>query len=196
MFAPTLQIHRPPTEAEAPIGGLGAMAPGQVRRSTRWWAGLAVGVAVILAFSAGRVNWPSQVTPVNADTESVTGPTTTVAAVSASAVTGGASLPTRGQGASAVRQTSTSGSARPESPATVRPQPAATGEALPASDPAERPRPSVASSPKEACGNRVFIAQAICMKRQCAKPRFTQHPQCVKLREQEAAHRRGMDGGF
>jgi hypothetical protein len=41
------------------------------------------------------------------------------------------------------------------------------------------------SSPDEACGKRVFIARTLCMNEQCAKPQFTNHPSCVRIREQE-----------
>ncbi len=44
-------------------------------------------------------------------------------------------------------------------------------------------------SPADACGNRIFLSRVFCMKRECAKPEFAQHPQCVKLRQQEEANR-------
>ncbi len=45
------------------------------------------------------------------------------------------------------------------------------------------------ASPADACGNRIFLSRVFCMKRECAKPEFAQHPQCVKLRQQEEANR-------
>jgi hypothetical protein len=47
-------------------------------------------------------------------------------------------------------------------------------------------RPSQPTSPREACGNRHFIALAMCMQRQCDTPRFRQHAQCQRLRAEEA----------
>ena len=38
--------------------------------------------------------------------------------------------------------------------------------------------------PREACGDRNFFSMAICINRTCDEPRFTNHPQCVQLREQ------------
>jgi len=45
--------------------------------------------------------------------------------------------------------------------------------------------PAGPSSPKEACGSRVFIALAMCLNEQCESPRFRGHPQCVQLREEQ-----------
>jgi hypothetical protein len=41
------------------------------------------------------------------------------------------------------------------------------------------------SSPKEACGARVFLAMAFCMQDQCQTPKFTNHPQCVEMRQDQ-----------
>ena len=60
----------------------------------------------------------------------------------------------------------------------------------------ERPTVSEPSSPRQACGNRVFIAMAFCMKRQCEKPQYRQHAQCVRMREQEAQQQRQQQQGF
>jgi serine/threonine protein kinase len=46
-----------------------------------------------------------------------------------------------------------------------------------------------AASPRQACGGKIFIALAICMKRQCEKPVYKSHAQCVKMRQQEEAQR-------
>jgi cell division septation protein DedD len=60
----------------------------------------------------------------------------------------------------------------------------------------ERATPSEPSSPRQACGNRIFIAMAFCMKRQCEKAQYRQHAQCVRMREQEAAQRQQQQQGF
>jgi len=65
-------------------------------------------------------------------------------------------------------------------------------EPTPAPEPRQEPAKPVAqpvapagpSSPEEACGRRVFIALAMCINEQCDKPQFTNHPQCVKFRQQ------------
>jgi hypothetical protein len=49
--------------------------------------------------------------------------------------------------------------------------------------------PAGPASPREACGKRVFLALANCMTQQCATPQFTQHPQCVQMREEDRIRR-------
>jgi hypothetical protein len=39
------------------------------------------------------------------------------------------------------------------------------------------------ASPREACGSRSFLALAYCIDRECEKPQFQQHPECLRLRE-------------
>lgn len=55
----------------------------------------------------------------------------------------------------------------------------------------ESGKPQAGSSaylnPRQACGNRMFITMAICMKRHCAKSAYAGHPECKRMREQEAA---------
>jgi len=50
--------------------------------------------------------------------------------------------------------------------------------------PAAPPQPVGPSSPREACGSRVFLALANCMAEKCSSPQFSSHPQCVQLREE------------
>lgn len=45
-------------------------------------------------------------------------------------------------------------------------------------------------NPRAACGDRVFIALALCMKRYCSRPEYTRHAECARMREQEEANRR------
>jgi len=54
----------------------------------------------------------------------------------------------------------------------------------PVAQPVKPVVPSRPSSPEEACGKRVFIALTMCINEQCDKPQFTNHPQCVKFRQQ------------
>jgi len=44
-------------------------------------------------------------------------------------------------------------------------------------------------NPRKACGNKVFIWLAICMKRHCSRPEYAEHPECERMRQQEAAQR-------
>jgi serine/threonine protein kinase len=54
------------------------------------------------------------------------------------------------------------------------------------------PRREVAAgplNPRAACGDRFFIALALCMKRYCSRPEYTRHGECARMREQEEANR-------
>ncbi|MES2088409.1 MAG: protein kinase [Pseudomonadota bacterium] len=44
-------------------------------------------------------------------------------------------------------------------------------------------------NPRQACGSRVFISMAICMKRHCSRPEYSAHPECRRMREQEETQR-------
>jgi hypothetical protein len=55
---------------------------------------------------------------------------------------------------------------------------------------AEAPRPTppaLAAPPATLCANSRFIAHAVCLQRECSKPGLQQHPQCVRMREQQQA---------
>lgn len=44
-------------------------------------------------------------------------------------------------------------------------------------------------NPRHACGDRMFIAMAICMKRYCGQAPYTRHSECARMRQQEEAQR-------
>ncbi len=44
-------------------------------------------------------------------------------------------------------------------------------------------------NPRKACSGKSFILLAICMKRHCARPEYAAHPECERMRQQEAAQR-------
>jgi len=54
---------------------------------------------------------------------------------------------------------------------------------------ASRPEPRRDDAPAELCAGRNFLTRLFCLKRECSKPEYRQHPQCVRLREQEEANR-------
>ena len=57
----------------------------------------------------------------------------------------------------------------------------------PAPAPVAAPAPAVPagpSSPAQACEGKSFFGKPACMNEQCGTPRFTNHAQCVELREQ------------
>ncbi|MDL5030493.1 serine/threonine-protein kinase [Pelomonas sp. APW6] len=70
--------------------------------------------------------------------------------------------------------------AAPVAPAPVEHTPV-VAQPLPASAPVVAE--AEPASPSDACGKRVFIARALCLDEQCAKPRFHGHAECVALRE-------------
>lgn len=62
------------------------------------------------------------------------------------------------------------------------------------SDPLDRPaRERVPLNPRQACGERVFIAMAICMKQRCGRPEYSGHAECARMRQQEEAQRNRYD---
>lgn len=44
-------------------------------------------------------------------------------------------------------------------------------------------------NPRQACGDRMFIAMAICMKRYCGQAPYARHSECARMRAQEEAQR-------
>lgn len=48
-------------------------------------------------------------------------------------------------------------------------------------------------NPRQACGERVFIAMAICMKQRCGRPEYSGHAECKRMRQQEEAQRSRYD---
>lgn len=51
------------------------------------------------------------------------------------------------------------------------------------------------TSPSDACGKRVLLAQTICMQRECDTPRFAQHPQCIQFKQQQLEFERNRQLG-
>ena len=76
--------------------------------------------------------------------------------------------------------------------AAAPPASAASEPPAPAPRPASAPAPA---APGALCGDARFLAHAICLQNECSKPALRQHPQCVRMREQQEALRRGSGGG-
>ncbi len=49
------------------------------------------------------------------------------------------------------------------------------------------------ADPRARCGERNFFSMLLCVKRECQNPAASAHPECVKLREQEAANISGSE---
>lgn len=106
-----------------------------------------------------------------------------------------ASTPSGGADASAAAPRTAAESAAPP-----RAADAAAALPLPAgSAPGVRPRnaaatppaavPDPTSDPRARCGDRSFLSLLVCMKRECESAALRNHPECVKMREQEEAQR-------
>jgi hypothetical protein len=46
---------------------------------------------------------------------------------------------------------------------------------------------SADAGPRARCGERNFLSMLVCIKRECEAPSLRNHPECVKMREQEEA---------
>ncbi len=80
----------------------------------------------------------------------------------------------------------------PPAPAPVERAPAVAVQSGPASAVAGQEQ-ELPASPSEACGKRVFLARALCLDEQCAKPRFHGHAECVALREAREQRQRNRN---
>lgn len=81
----------------------------------------------------------------------------------------------------------------PEAPA---PAPAPVIEATPPAPPAPAPAAEARPAPpRELCAGTRFLARGLCLQTECDKPGQRQHPQCVRMREQQEAIRQGSGGG-
>lgn len=97
-----------------------------------------------------------------------------------------ASAPSRRDGALKPIATEKAGDFRPvpRSPVFAAPEPAASANVAPVqAGPASTAAAPEPGSPGEACGSRVLLARAWCIDRQCERPVFRNHAECVKLRE-------------
>jgi hypothetical protein len=72
------------------------------------------------------------------------------------------------------------GATRVAADAAARPASAALKPGVPAADPGD---------PRSRCGDRNYFSLLVCLKRECQNPALAAHPECVRLREQEAASR-------
>jgi hypothetical protein len=71
-------------------------------------------------------------------------------------------------------------------PQAAAPKPRASADAASAPLPAQA---NAATGPRARCGERNFLSMLICVKRECEAPALQNHPECVKMREQEDAQR-------
>lgn len=68
----------------------------------------------------------------------------------------------------------------------IKAQPPAAGPAPAPAEPAVKvAAPQQASSPRAACGSRTNFSLYYCMQTQCRQGHFFNHPQCIRLREDD-----------
>lgn len=91
--------------------------------------------------------------------------------------------------------------ARTATPTPRAPRPAPMPEpepppAVPAPEPPKpAPPPAAPSQSAGLCADSRFLAHALCLQRECSKAALQQHPQCVRMREQQRALQQGSGGG-
>ena len=91
----------------------------------------------------------------------------------------------------------------PTRPAPVRKAPRTEPPAEPVTAPAPpapaaveaSPAPAPVRPPATLCAGTRFVAHALCLQRECDKPGRQQHPQCVRMREQQKALQQGSGDG-
>ncbi|MBI5255623.1 MAG: hypothetical protein HY855_03920 [Burkholderiales bacterium] len=71
-----------------------------------------------------------------------------------------------------------------DSPPPLRPPPEASPRSGAATDGALSPVPAARESrdPREQCGGRMLLALHKCLVRECSKPQYFDHPECVQAR--------------
>lgn len=92
-----------------------------------------------------------------------------------------------------VGEVETARSAGPQKPAASEPQRQRPGHPTDSAPTVRRASTSAGPlNPRLACGDRVFIALAICMKRYCSRSPYAKHSECTRMRQQEEAQRRNF----
>jgi len=167
------------TPTSPPVGDALDGAPGRWGRSGRMWLALGLAGTLLASWSALRHKHAppesASVTPIVASAPSA----------AALGVRRPASAPLAGKPSAQAPQREASRAAM-----TGKPDGAPATEA-PAASKKEVKRADASGfrNPRQACGDRMFITRAICMKRLCAKPAYTGHPECDRMREQESSQR-------
>ncbi|MEY4427433.1 MAG: hypothetical protein RLZZ182_122 [Pseudomonadota bacterium] len=209
-FAPTLLVSRPdavPGAGSEPQAVSVAATEGKAQQGAgrmRWQRAAWVAAGGVLLAGLTWQLWPGK----HQATDEMPALASASAPAAAAAPSGPA--PKAGRVASAVPAAASSSTERSaerhQAPRAQSPGVSRPGSDLPSEASAKQAsasagrdnRPSAdgdsARNPDEVCGGRVFIAKALCMKRQCERPRFRQHAQCVKFKQQEADQRKALEG--
>lgn len=170
--------------------------PARVSRGAVWGIGV-LALAGIVALSSWSLQRHRATSAVVTDQD---GSVVTAAQAQAPGGTGAALRPVRpvlmevGDGAPDGGHATTGPPARDRGGAMSRQPEAGSSRSARAGDAASRPvRERLPLNPRQACGDRVFIAMAICMKQHCGKPEYGGHAECTRMRQQEEAQRNRYD---
>jgi len=186
-----------------------AEAPPRKRHAWLW--GL---VALVAVVALGGALWRGDTRPDTAPPQAAATPAGAAASSSPAAVepaspasTASAAPPPLPAASSApIPSASSAAPAAPARPSTAarRSKPSPPAAELGASVPAEVAPPAAAAPPepvasaparpappRELCADTRFLNRAVCLQNECSKPGLRQHPQCVQMREQQDALRRG-----
>jgi serine/threonine protein kinase len=187
-YVPTMLISRPDPVAVNPTTG---DQPQQTTQASRglMWAGIALGLASVVALSA----WSFKRQQTSQAPDSVVAAASGVqASAPVSAVAPGASRAKDKSKAKAAQESDRAQAileGRASSAKSRASEDEGPREARAKAKTQDSDASAEARSPRQACGGRVFIAMAICMKRMCEKPAYRSHAQCVHMRQQEEAQR-------
>lgn len=177
--APTIPLSSPGLAASVSTHGPSDQGGGTHANWLKW----ALGVLVILT---GVALWWSQHSRSNQHKDGpATGPSATASAASsktrASDVQESRKRTTSNVSAASVANDA--GASKPRRPAKEK-EPLSRKEERLAVDDTNEPL-----NPRKACAGKSFIMLAICMKRHCSKADYAAHPECERMRQQEAAQR-------
>lgn len=173
--------------ASALFAGPAASSP-RFSRGAAWALGsvLLAGVVVLSSWSLHRHRVGAEVVAAQPSDVQVSPQAPGGPAVRPVLMEAGAQTPTREEGhpgAAVKADTAQAPSATPGA------GPLVAGGVAGASASVRAARERLPLNPRQACGDRVFIAMAICMKRHCGRPEYGGHAECTRMRQQEEAHR-------
>ncbi|MGC4059313.1 MAG: serine/threonine-protein kinase [Aquabacterium sp.] len=169
---PAFQAHVPPLAGTAP-------AAMQSRIWLRWvFAALTLALITALWWTQHRARTKGYVPALDAVAATQNEPT------QAAGLRMAAALPPADEAKPEIKKVSAAASAASKPKRRPKPEAQAIGKEAPlqTAEAAEQPL-----NPRKACGNKVFIWLAICMKRHCGRPEYAGHAECERMRQQEAA---------
>jgi serine/threonine protein kinase len=187
-FAATLPVHEVgPSGGGRSGSGLGRPWP----PSVVWGLGV-LALSGVVVLSAWSVKRHQQESKGGAQVEAVVAQAPAIVAPGKAPDTAGAPLASTGPASGAVESRADAAAERRREAREAREARAQLKKAKAASEAAEPTAVRAPLNPRQACGGRVFIALAFCMKRYCSMSQYARHPECAKMRAQERSQQDGM----